>query len=46
MEGGPGRPGQPPSSANPAYQAKYRHLMERYGWTAEWLSEQLPGAAP
>jgi PPOX class probable F420-dependent enzyme len=32
----------PPSSANPAYLAKYRHLIERYGWTPEWLSENYP----
>jgi PPOX class probable F420-dependent enzyme len=32
----------PPSSANPVYQAKYRHLIERYGWTPEWLSENYP----
>ena len=32
----------PPSSANPAYLAKYRHLVERYGWTPEWLSENYP----
>ena len=31
-----------PSSANPAYLAKYRHLIERYGWTPEWLSENYP----
>ena len=32
----------PPSSANSAYLAKYRHLIERYGWTPEWLSENYP----
>jgi PPOX class probable F420-dependent enzyme len=32
----------PSSSANPAYLAKYRHLIERYGWTPEWLSENYP----
>lgn len=35
-------PRLPPSSANPAYQAKYRHLIERYGWSPEWLSENYP----
>ena len=34
--------GQPPSSANPAYQAKYRHIVDRYGWTPEWLAENYP----
>ncbi len=34
--------GQPPSSANPAYLAKYRHIVDRYGWTPEWLSENYP----
>ncbi len=34
--------GQPPSSANPDYQAKYRHLVDRYGWTPEWLAENYP----
>ena len=34
--------GLPPSSASPAYQAKYRHLVDRYGWTPEWLSENYP----
>ena len=32
----------PPSSANPAYQAKYRRLIDRYGWTPEWLAENYP----
>ena len=32
----------PPSSADPAYQAKHRHMLERYGWTPEWLSENYP----
>lgn len=32
----------PPSSANPAYQAKYGHMLERYGWTPEWVSENYP----
>lgn len=35
-------PSLPPSSANPAYQAKYRRLIDRYGWTPEWLSENYP----
>ena len=29
----------PPSSANAAFQAKHRHMIERYGWTPEWLAE-------
>jgi PPOX class probable F420-dependent enzyme len=33
-----------PSSANAAYQAKYRHMIDRYGWTPEWLSEHYPVA--
>ena len=33
---------QPPSSASPAYQAKYRPDVDRYGWTPEWLSENYP----
>jgi len=32
----------PPSSADPAYQAKYRHRLEVYGWTPGWLSENYP----
>lgn len=32
----------PPSSANAAFQAKYRHLIDRYGWTPEWVSENYP----
>jgi len=32
----------PQSCANPAYQAKYRHMLVRYDWTAEWLSENYP----
>lgn len=32
----------PPSSANPAYQAKHRHMLGRYGWTPEWLAENYP----
>ena len=34
--------GLPPSSAVEAFQAKYRHLVDRYGWTPEWLSENYP----
>jgi len=29
----------PPSSANPAYQARYRARIEHNGWTPEWLAE-------
>lgn len=35
-------PAQPPSSASPAYQAKYRSDLDRYGWTPEWLAENYP----
>jgi len=31
-----------PSSHNPAYQAKHRHMIERYGWTPAWLAENYP----
>lgn len=34
--------GLPASSANPAYQAKHAHMIERYGWTPEWLAENYP----
>jgi PPOX class probable F420-dependent enzyme len=32
----------PPSSVDPAFQAKHRHMIERYGWTPEWLAENYP----
>ena len=32
----------PPSSADPSFQAKHRHMIERYGWTPEWLAENYP----
>ena len=32
----------PPSSADPAFQAKHRHMIDRYGWTPEWLAENYP----
>jgi PPOX class probable F420-dependent enzyme len=32
----------PPSSADSEFQAKHRHMLERYGWTAEWLAENYP----
>ncbi len=32
----------PPSSADPVYQAKHRHMIDRYGWTPEWLAENYP----
>jgi len=32
----------PPSSADPAFQAKHRHMLDRYGWTPEWLAENYP----
>ena len=31
-----------PSSANPAYVAKHRHMVERYGWTLEWFAANYP----
>lgn len=32
----------PPSSADAAFQAKHGHMVERYGWTPEWLAENYP----
>jgi PPOX class probable F420-dependent enzyme len=32
----------PPSSGDPAYQTKHRHMIDRYGWTPEWLAENYP----
>ncbi len=32
----------PPSSADEAFQAKHRHMLDRYGWTAEWLASEYP----
>jgi PPOX class probable F420-dependent enzyme len=32
----------PTSSDNAPYQAKHRHMIDRYGWTAEWLAENYP----
>ena len=32
----------PPSTEDPAYQAKHRHMIESYGWTAEWLAANYP----
>jgi PPOX class probable F420-dependent enzyme len=32
----------PPSSEDADFQAKHRHMIERYGWTAEWLAENYP----
>ena len=34
--------GLPPSSGDEAFQAKHRHMIDRYGWTPEWLSENYP----
>lgn len=31
-----------PSSANPPYLARYRHMLERYGWTLEWFAANYP----
>jgi PPOX class probable F420-dependent enzyme len=32
----------PPSSDDPAFQAKHLHMIERYGWTPQWLSDNYP----
>jgi PPOX class probable F420-dependent enzyme len=32
----------PPSKDHPAYLAKYRRQLERYGWTPEYLSQEYP----
>lgn len=32
----------PPSSAVPAYQAKYLTMIEAYGWTADWFDGEYP----
>jgi PPOX class probable F420-dependent enzyme len=32
----------PPSSADEAFQAKHRHMIDRYGWAPEWLAENYP----
>ncbi len=37
-------PDEPPSSANPAYQAKYGDWIAEYGWTTEWFDEHYPFA--
>jgi PPOX class probable F420-dependent enzyme len=29
-------------SANPAYLAKYRHMIDRYGWSLDWLAANYP----
>ena len=34
--------GLPPSSSNPGFLAKHRHMIERYGWTPEWLAANYP----
>jgi PPOX class probable F420-dependent enzyme len=33
---------QPAASANAAFQAKHRQMVERYGWTPEWHAETYP----
>ena len=33
-------PDEPPASANPAYVAKYRSLLDGYEWTPEYFSER------
>ena len=32
----------PPSSSDPGFQAKHLHMVDRYGWTAEWLAANYP----
>ena len=32
----------PPSSEVPAYQAKYREMIEGYGWTPQWFDGEYP----
>jgi PPOX class probable F420-dependent enzyme len=32
----------PPLSKDPAYQAKHRHMVDRYGWTPEWHADNYP----
>ena len=32
----------PSSSDDPAFQAKHLHMIERYGWTPGWLSDNYP----
>lgn len=34
--------GLPPSSANAPYQAKHQRMIDRYGWTPDWLAEHYP----
>jgi PPOX class probable F420-dependent enzyme len=31
-------PDEPPASANPAYIAKYRGMLDSYEWTPEWFA--------
>lgn len=33
---------RPPASADAEYVAKYRHLIERYGWTPDWFADHYP----
>ena len=35
-------PGLPPLSAHAAFQAKYRHRLDQYGWTPEWMAAEYP----
>ena len=34
--------GLPPPSEDPAFQAKHRYMLDRYGWTPEWHAERYP----
>ena len=36
--------GLPPCSEDAAFQAKHRHMLDRYGWTPEWHAEAYPVA--
>lgn len=33
---------RPAASANLAYQARYQHLIEEYGWTWDWFAANYP----
>jgi PPOX class probable F420-dependent enzyme len=33
---------EPPASANATYIAKYRGMLDEYGWTPEWFADAYP----
>jgi PPOX class probable F420-dependent enzyme len=35
---------EPSAAENPTYLAKYRGMLDEYGWTAEWFAEHYPVA--